>query len=508
MGSPPVRGCWTPIGRSRVSGRRQRCSTIISTRSACRSISALSIASQVAYDPTGCDALADEVTVQDAIFHLAAASSLTVRCGDGQEAMPGDPLPQPLEIEVASACGPTEGAKVEFKADGLGRVAGSVADLPTAGQPFTAITGAEGRVSVVWLLDAAGPPSQRVGVTLVDAPDGLLEEPTAVCFNGQLSVASQVEYDGGCDNLKGADTVKDALDALCENAGLYYVSGDGQEAAPSTALPQPLQVRVANGGWPTAGVKVIFHVTQGDGSLVGDTNIDSQTAIGVTNNNGVAEVAWTLGPKGRQRVEARINEDPSAFSVAFNAQFADTGGGGGTDPEPGLHVVAVRLPAFGDLPNDGNVPTGGLTEGIQVDFDGPMDPFAVKAKPVLVVTVELPFPEGKQPVTAFVPLVLRGTVNPVTSTAILWSPDNEVANWLKEQVAIAQQSGIERVLARLVLKGNFVWSRKNPSVFVDGNSFGMRSPDGRTEISRDAAGFMSGDGRRGGDFEMWFWLVQ
>ena len=45
-------------------------------------------------------------------------------------------------------------------------------------------------------------------------------------------------------------------------------------------------------------------------------------------------------------------------------------------------------------------------------------------------------------------------------------------------------------------------------MFVDGDAFGTPSPDGRTEILRDAAGLMSGDGRRGGDFEMWFWLVQ
>jgi hypothetical protein len=53
----------------------------------------LSIASEVAYDPTGCDALAGEVTVQSVISHLSAASSLAVRCGDGQEAMPGSPVP-------------------------------------------------------------------------------------------------------------------------------------------------------------------------------------------------------------------------------------------------------------------------------------------------------------------------------------------------------------------------------------------------------------------------------
>lgn len=467
----------------------------------------LSIASEVAYDPAGCDALATEVTVQDAVHHLAAASSLVVRCGDGQEAMPADPLPQPLEIEVASACGPTEGAKVEFKADGGGRVAGSVADLAAAGSTFDVVTGADGRASAVWLLDPAGPPSQRVEVTVVGVPDGLMEEPVSACFTGRLSVSSQVEYDGGCEHLAKADTVTDAIDALCSNAGLYYVSGDGQEAAPNTAVPHPLQVRVANGDWPTPGVKVLFAVVQGNGTIVGDSPVDPTTVVAVTNANGIAQVQWTVGPKGKQRVEARLSEDPKAFTVAFNAQFADTGGGG-TDPEPGLHVVAVRLLAFGDLPNDGTVPTDGLREGIQIDFDGAMDPVAVKAKPVLVVSVELPFPQGQVPVTAFTPLVLRGDVDRASTTAVRWGPSDGVADWLKEQVAIAQHSGIERVLARLVLKGNFIWSRQDPSVFVDGDSFGTRSPDGRTEILRDAAGLMSGDGRRGGDFEMWFWLVQ
>ena len=143
---------------------------------------------------------------------------------------------------------------------------------------------------------------------------------------------------------------------------------------------------------------------------LGDDAIDPQTAIGITNNHGVAEVKWTLGPDGDQRVEARMEEDPAAYAVAFNAQFADTGGGG-TDPDPGLHVVGVKLPAFGELPNDGTVPTDGLREGIQVDLDGTMDPVAVKGKPILIVTVELPFPQGNQPATAFVPLVLRGNVD-------------------------------------------------------------------------------------------------
>jgi hypothetical protein len=76
----------------------------------------LSIASQVAYDPEGCAALAGKVTVQRAVGHLAGASSLAIRCGDGQEALRGEPLPELVEVLVASACGPTAGARVEFAA--------------------------------------------------------------------------------------------------------------------------------------------------------------------------------------------------------------------------------------------------------------------------------------------------------------------------------------------------------------------------------------------------------
>lgn len=467
----------------------------------------LSIASEVAYDPAGCDALATEVTVQDVIHHLAAASSLVVLCGDGQESMPGDPLPQPLEIEVASACGPTEGAKVEFKADGGGRVAVSVADLPAAGSTLTVGTGGDGRVSVVWLLDPAGPPSQRVECVLTSVPDGVTEEPRSACFTARHSIASQVEYDGGCDHLANADTVRDAIDELCANAGLYYVSGDGQEAAPGSKLPHPLQVRVANGMWPSPKVKVFFTVVAGNGSLVGDTVVDPTTVVAATDANGIAEVAWTLGPKGRQRVEARLSDNPAAFMVAFNAQFADTGGGGGTDPEPGLRVRDVLLLADGDLSNDAVFPSGALMEGIDVVLDEALDPAAVDDKPVLMVSVELPFPEGDGFIGAFVPVVLRGRVSLGATTSVRWSPDDGVIQWLQERVAEAQHRGIERVLARLRLKGNFVWSEKDPSIFVDGDSFGTRGVNGQTELLRDAAGLLSGDGRRGGDFEMWFWLV-
>ena len=181
-----------------------------------------------------------------------------------QEAMPGEPLPQPLEIEVASACGPTEGAKVEFTADGGGKDRG-VRRRPRRGRSRGHLHGGHGcrrprrRSSGCSIRPArrASESKSRSSAT----PDGLLEEPTTACFTGRLSVASEVEYDGGCDHLATADTVTDALDALCANDGLYYVSGDGQEAGPVRHVPHTLQARVANGDWPSPGVKVLFAVS-------------------------------------------------------------------------------------------------------------------------------------------------------------------------------------------------------------------------------------------------------
>jgi hypothetical protein len=470
----------------------------------------LSIASEVAYDSTGCDALAGEVTVQDVIGHLSAASSLLVHCGDGQQAMPGSPLPQPLEVLVASACGPTEGAVVDFSAVEDGLVAATGGDLGGAGSTFSATTGADGRASCVWQLDAGGSTSQRVEAKLSSAPNGVLEEPVTTCFTGQLSVASEVAYPAACEHLAGAGTVQEAVDALCANAGLYYVGGDGQEAAPSQQLPHPLQVRVTNGVWPSPGVNVLFTVVEGDGTVLGDDVFDPNTVICSTDANGIAAADWILGPKGSQRIEARIADDEaSQYKVAFNAQFADAGGGGGI--EPGIRIIDVLI-GDRDLLNDDDVVAEEFFKGITVRFDRAIDSAAAlggpRAKPVMTVTVDVPYPEDfESPIAGFHPVTLRSNLDAM-GEALLWIPwDENVVAWVQQQIGMAQERDLEQVLAHLVLRGNFIWGDKDPSVFLDGDSFGAPTSGGRTEILRDEEGFMSGDGRRGGDFEMWFWLV-
>jgi hypothetical protein len=58
-----------------------------------------------------------------------------------------------------------------------------------------------------------------------------------------------------------------------------------------------------------------------------------------------------------------------------------------------------------------------------------------------------------------------------------------------------------RVLVRLRLMGNFVWGPEaEPKLYLDGEGFGLPGRD-RADLR-----LPSGNGRRGGDFEMWFWL--
>jgi len=55
-----------------------------------------------------------------------------------------------------------------------------------------------------------------------------------------------------------------------------------------------------------------------------------------------------------------------------------------------------------------------------------------------------------------------------------------------------------RVLARLQMNGNFIWS-EDSDIFLDGELFSSKS--------KDQLQFPSGDKIRGGKVDMWVWLV-
>src|SRR5262249_33974592 len=84
----------------------------------------------------------------------------------------------------------------------------------------------------------------------------------------------------------------------------------------------------------------------------------------------------------------------------------------------------------------------------------------------------------------------------------------EDTTWLNHVLSFLDEMKLDRrILAHLTLKGNFIWGGKEKEIrYLDGEAFGV---PGKTQyglrVNDDKT--INRDGRRGGDFEMWFWLV-
>jgi hypothetical protein len=66
--------------------------------------------------------------------------------------------------------------------------------------------------------------------------------------------------------------------------------------------------------------------------------------------------------------------------------------------------------------------------------------------------------------------------------------------------------GDKGILAQLTLRGNFIWSQSDPQLYLDGDTFGVAQTDASGNPTL-GLNLPSGDGRQGGDFQMWFWLT-
>jgi hypothetical protein len=173
-------------------------------------------------------------------------------------------------------------------------------------------------------------------------------------------------------------------------------------------------------------------------------------------------------------------------------------------------------------------------------IDDPVPPSNVdqvfRGQPTCFLTIEVPYPLTGQErsmwdlgtMVGYRPIILHAFVNasPVDSQiepplppgldakgVINWqiAPGDPV-NFLSRIFGFLGNSTprLDKVLLRLTLKGNFIWSTEaaktfpeNPAGFLDGEAF--RAPDG---VGESELILPSGDRRRGGDFEIWFWLRQ
>jgi hypothetical protein len=285
---------------------------------------------------------------------------------------------------------------------------------------------------------------------------------------------------------------------------------------------------------------VRFTVLEGGGTIDGAAGPVTR----VSGTDGLASVAWALDPTTPvQRLEAVLLDaggqavslpvrfsarlrtadvvayDPAAcagLAGVTNVQDAIDALCGTRGEDPGFRVKEVLLPGDGrELRNDTDVPVAALSDGIVVLCTDVVDPASIEGKPTCFVTLELPYPLvpadqefwGTGPRVAAQPLILAGQAR-ADGEAIIWLPGGELLEWLERVLVMVVEFGQpERVLMRLTLHGDFIWSAKDPGLFLDGDTFG--TPAGsRTDLLRNADGTLSGDGRRGDDFRMWFWLVR
>ncbi|HET7271533.1 MAG TPA: DUF6519 domain-containing protein [Rubrobacter sp.] len=449
--------------------------------------------------------------------------------GDGQEAMPGKELPEPLRVGVANGQWPVKGKRVEFEIlDSEGSLQ-SEDDTITGENSLVVLTDAEGVASCRWTLDKnVEKLVQRVKATLLDVEEGTLHLP--IHFSANLSVASQVAYEpGDCEILRDDETtVQTAIDTLSHLSSLFYLSGDGQHVSPDDLDLDPLEVLVVNDCGPVSGAKVSFEVNQGNGTLSDETVETDDRGVAVTKwaldpdtpvqlvTATLADTSGTRGPTSfvftatLNKTQARhVSYDPANCEFLAETTTVQEAidqlcqrSEGPTDT--GFHVVEVLKISDGHpLRNDSELPVEEFMRGLRINFDREVESKTVNPA-TCFVTIDLPWPITSdergffhvEQIVGFQPLILRSTPDPGGKT-IVWVPGFEQA--FTNALSI-MGNFTRRIPARLTLKGNFITAKGEPDIYLDGDTFGDQ---------RDASGIRrpSGDGRRGGDFEMYVWLT-
>jgi hypothetical protein len=131
--------------------------------------------------------------------------------------------------------------------------------------------------------------------------------------------------------------------------------------------------------------------------------------------------------------------------------------------------------------------------GIDAVCDQNLAAFTVK-RPTCFVTVEAPIPGG------YTSAILAAAPT-ATGPTISWRPSAAALQLLN---SLQIPSGDPGILTRFTLKGNFIWSAKDPNVLLDGEVFGVRGSAGSTISAR----LPSGNRIAGGDLDVWFWLAR
>ena len=451
---------------------------------------------------------------------LSELTALDLVGGDGQEALPGDPLPEPVRVAVRRGGLPVPGAPVRFTVVEGGLSADEDDDVDPDDPAFTAAdlvvrTGDDGVAAIHWRLGAAdgGPTTQTLTARRVD--DHGTDLGVSVVVTGRLSVATKVGWDppDGCAGFAETRTVQNALVTLVEARELRLLGGDGQHAVVAgQVLPRPVRVVVDGPCGPAAGVDVGVNAGEGLFSPVkeGET-LPPETLVGrgdqtdkvAAGPDGVVAVWWqpafdVVGSSTLNLVHA------GAAPVGVSAQLLPAGG-----RRPGVHITKLRFNDGAVFDNDTQVGAGQLASGITVDLDAAVQQRSVKGKPVVRVELDLPWPFANEggfwadTVIGYRTVQLAAEWN-ADGPLIVWAPTGRTRGWLQDTLwgVLAELSWDRPILGRLEIDGWAVVHEEDPRLHLNGHALAVMS-DGRTALA-----LPTDDEVTGGTFVQWFHLVR
>lgn len=455
---------------------------------------------------------------------LTELVSVDLLGGDGQEALPGSGLDEPVRVAVRNGGLPVPGVTVRFVTAREGRLAmGDPPDFTTPAVPdgpdrvrLDVTTDDNGIAEVRWLLDAQGPVTQVLTAGLVDDHDHADEPPVRV--TARLSIADQVAWQPPCDDLDDARTVQDGLDRLATARTLHLLGGDGQHLGRAErVLPQPITVRV-DSACGSGNAEVFADVTE-QGALVAvvdpgeptPTTLDGRGDTGISTRPGPGGVAafWWQPAFGADRSEIlRVGlVDQEDTWLRVTAQRLPE-----TDRRtPGVHITRLRVRGGQEeFLNDSDVPVERLAQGIEVNLDGPVVQDTVRGKPVVRVLLELPWPMGPTDGEVWFPegpiatrtIELEALWN-ADGPLIVWGPSQRTREWLVVRLMeVLKAANLElRVLGRFVIDGWAIVSQKDPQLHLNGHPHAVFQ-NGRTIYK-----LPTDDEIAGGQFVQWFHLV-
>ncbi len=460
------------------------------------------------------------------LFPPLTGPALSLVGGDGQEAMPGNDLPEPVRVAVRAGGRPIAGAPIRFTASDGGTVTPSAPPVET---------GPDGVAEVRWRLNSAdsaagvpAPSTQTLTIRLLDDGDPV-DSPVVV--TGRLSVARQVAWTPpGCERFRDSASVQAALEGIIRTGEIRLLGGDGQTvAAPGAVVPRPVRVVVDDGCGPVEGAAVTAlansHLRDEDDPVpesefglvkeakAGDPTPSSLEGDGApkvtvpTDENGVAAFWWqpSFGDRTWSTLDV-VLDDAGGAPIRVTAGLVSR--------TPGVHITRLDFGDFKDVGNaederpfgnDQTVTAGDLVAGVVVTLDGPVVAASVEGKPVVRVLLDLPafWPRAAWTHSVEVPGRLQVADD---GKAVRWTLGSEAGAVLPEAVSgeSEQPEGSPvQITGRFVVDGWAIVSADEPARHLNGHADAVvDETSGRTLLR-----LPTDDEVAGGQFVQWFRLV-